>query len=156
MNREEKQLAEAILRYICVGHRISGINFIATPYLIIYESRLPKEEVSISVESEWRIYDEVPASLPVIQFPNDIVDETRTSELIRAISYLAWNKITEIRLGEEIPHLLITFDNGKTLYINGHNDRFESWDFYAGEFQVVATPGDNVAILHPENFLPST
>lgn len=110
------------------------------------------KEYSLSVESEWRVYDEVPAELPIIQFPDDIVDQQRTSELICTIGKLGWYPIVDIKLGDNIPHLLITFENGQTLFINGHHSQYESWDFYAEDFHVVATPEDGLAIWHPHGF----
>lgn len=153
MNQEEKVLAEAVLRHLCVGLRICGANFYPGPVLVINDGSLPnKEDIYLTVESEWRIFDEVPAVLPIIQYANDIPDRKRISELISAVGYLTWHKIIDVKLGDSVPHLLLKFDNGQTLYVNGHHDKYESWNIHADKFTVVAIPGDGVAIWHPEGF----
>lgn len=154
MKKEDKTLAEAILKHLCVGRRICGINFYTTPVLLIDVAAGPQSEMNayLTIEAEWRVFDELPLQLPIIEFPGHIVDKQRTSELICAIGQLGWHRIMDVQLGESSPHLVLKFENGLFLYINGHHDLYESWNISAGEYQVVATPGDGLAIWHPQGF----
>jgi hypothetical protein len=154
MKPDDKVLAEAILKYVCVGRRICAVNFYTVPILEIDVVNEPKFEsdISLTIESEWRVFDELPVNIPIIQFPDSVVDQNRTSELICAMAYLGWYRIIDARLGDDIPHLLLKFENGKTLFINGHHDMYESWNLSAGKFMIVATPGDEITIWHPDTF----
>ena len=149
MIRQDKELAESILRDLCVGRGICGMNFYAVPVLVIDEVTPSKRESFVTVESDWIIYDGMAMALAAVQSPNGPVDSARTSMLIREIADLAWQKIIGVKLGDEIPDLFIEFENGKVLKINGHHDKFESWNVSAGKFLVVAVPGDDVAIWQP-------
>ena len=155
MKTEDKVLAEAILRHLCIGCRICGITFYAVPILLIdvVDEPQPSTDIQLTIEGEWYVFDEFPVQLPVFEPSDRVVDKRRTAELICAIGELGWHHIIDVRLGESSPHLILTFDNEQILYINGHHDRFESWNISAGEFMVVATPGDKVAIWCPEDFL---
>ncbi len=154
MQKEDKDIAESILRHLCIGRRICGINFYTVPVLLIDAIDGPSFEATIqlTIEAEWRVFDELPLQLPIVDSPGHIVDKRRTSELICAIGKLGWYTIIGVQLGENSPHLVLKFENGQFLYINGHHDQYESWNILAGEYQVVATPGDGIAIWHPEGF----
>jgi hypothetical protein len=155
MKPDDKKLAESILRYLCVGRRVCGVNFYNVPILVIDTTEIRGSEFDtyLTIECEWRVFEEVPAELPIILFPGDIVNRQRTAELICAIGKLGWNSIVDVQLGDPVPHLLIKFENGQTLFLNGHHDKYESWNLSAGEFLVVATPGDEIAIWHPQDFV---
>ena len=136
MKPRDKALAESILRYLCIGRRICGINFYAVPILVIdtVEAARSKVDAYLTVEGEWNILQEVPSDFQTIHFSHDITDQKRTSELICAIGKLGWYSIIDIQLGDSVPHLLIKFENGQTLFLNGHHDQYESWNMSAGEF----------------------
>jgi hypothetical protein len=154
MTQDDKVLAEAILEHLCVGRRICGAYFYAVPILVIDVADYvgPEEEAKLTIETEWKIVDKVPAELPVMQFTGSVVPRQRTSELISEVGYLGWHRIVHVQLGDCIPHLLLTFENGRTLLINGHHDLYECWNISRAEFLVVCTPGDGLAIWHPDGF----
>ena len=66
----------------------------------------------------------------------------------------AKNAIVDAQLGVESPHLILTFDDGRILFINGHHDQYESWQLYAGQGKllIVAVPGDELAMWLPEDY----
>lgn len=163
MESKDKALAEAIVRHLCVGRRICGVTFYAIPMLTIDSVDQHSGELHSSVEIDdgWRVLDDVPSDLPAIEYEDDSDDavrQKRISELVAAVGYLGWHEIVDARIGDEAPHLLMTFRNGQTLYINGHDDRYESWNIAAGSvaagnhFLVVAGPEDELAIWCPEGF----
>lgn len=71
---------------------------------------------------------------------------------------LGMKKIVEVNLGDTSPHLLLTFDTGEVLFINGHHDTYECWQVGVSNtendeevWEVVACPGDSLAIWVPVN-----
>jgi hypothetical protein len=64
-------------------------------------------------------------------------------------------KVIDIKLGDTVPHLIIVFQSGLTMFINGHDDMYECWQAgdgagYTGEeWLIVATPGDDFATWAP-------
>ncbi len=156
MKREEKALAERVLQHLFVGRRICGIHFHTGPILLVDKPSTAAEmrDCFLSIDSAWTLLEKLPASLPELVVENYELGHARrrTSELIAAVGQVAWNTIMDVHLAETVPHLLVSFDNGKVLYINGHHDKFESWNVSAGDFTVVATPGDGVAVWCPDQF----
>lgn len=63
-----------------------------------------------------------------------------------------------MHLGETEPHLIISFESGRTFFLNGHHNKYESWELGVWfpekdeDFLVVACPGDNLSIWAPDNF----
>lgn len=65
--------------------------------------------------------------------------------------------VVGVEVCDPVPHLLLTFDNGSILYVNGHDEQYEPRQ--AGQsisesetWLVVACPGDLLAIWAPEGF----
>ena len=102
--------------------------------MLITVKKMFEEDIYLTIESEWRVFRWVTKILPIIQFPTSVVEQKRTLDLICKMAYLGWNHIVDVRLGDIIPHLLLEFENGQTLYKNGHHDRFESWNISGGGF----------------------
>ncbi len=161
MNPEDKPLAEAILRHLCIGRRICGVLIYATPTLTIDTDDEDSMErpASLRISAVSRVLEEIPPNLPELDFQEARGEDWRqpVSELLAAVAYLGWHKITAVRIGDNVPHLLLTFSNGQTLYINGH-DRYECWEISDGstvaerEFWVVGGAGDVLQIWCPEEF----
>lgn len=63
-------------------------------------------------------------------------------------------KVTDIQLGKTTPHLIITFENGQIMFVNGFHDYYECWQ--AGvqfeDWLVVAAPGNEIATWTPDEF----
>lgn len=139
------------------------MTFYAVPMLAIDtdDEHMGEWKVNVEVGGAWKLLDQIPGNLPTLE-DEDGQDETtrrqRISELIATVGALCWHPIVDARLGDEVPHLLLTFSNGQTLYINGHNDRYESWNISAGQvvagkgFLVVAGPQHGLAIWKPDSF----
>ncbi len=163
MEPQDKTLGEAILRHLCIGRRICGVTFYAMPMLTLDtdDEHSGERNAVLTIEGEWTLLNEIPGVLPLIQWPDrddQQVERERMSQLVAAAGRLGWYPIVDARLSDHVPHLLLTFSNGQTLYINGHHERYESWNIAAGHvtagsgFLVVAGPEDGLTIWGPDEF----
>src|SRR5688500_3192297 len=57
MKQEDKTLAESILKHLCIGRRICGVNFYALPILLIdtTEGNTSTPEATLTIENGWSI-----------------------------------------------------------------------------------------------------
>ncbi len=165
MNQKEKALAEAILRHLCIGRRICGLTFYAIPMLTFDtdDQHSGERAAILTIEGPWALLDEIPADLTTIQWQD--LDGShdwrgRASAVAAAAVSLAWYRVVDARLADEVPHLLITFSNGQALCVHGHRDHYESWNIVSGRqsagnwFLVVAGPQDDLTIWTPDGFRP--
>ena len=149
MDPADKARAEAVLRHVCLGRHVCGINFYATPVLVLDVRQPPlRGEAYLTIESRWALVDAHAAG----DIDQADVPEQPIEELARYACLLREFPITGARLGETAPHLVLTFENGQALFVNGHHDRYESWNLYADDYMVIAVPGDGVAYLAPDGF----
>jgi hypothetical protein len=161
MDAKDKQLAEAVLRRLCVDSQIDGIRFGPVLQILINHFNHEGDEpifgqFYLNLGSRWKVFDTRPAS-----FPNgeDELPETSTEEQIQAICDLRERTIVKAEVGENEPHLIFTLDDEKVVFVNGKHDRYECWDMgvaFSGDmWQVIACPGGGVAIWAPQGFVPS-
>ncbi|HEY8600780.1 MAG TPA: hypothetical protein VIL85_20255 [Thermomicrobiales bacterium] len=156
MTDEDHTLTEAALRYVLVGLRFCRAHFYGHPILYV-EGPRPAErdwdgdDASILVGTRrWRIHETLPTDW---QEGVASVAEQPIEDLVRAACMLRHTAIVEVRLGRPSPHLLLVFDDGRVLVLNGHHDLYEQWELMAGhEIGVIAVPGDNIAYWLPEEF----
>jgi len=159
MDAKDKQLAEAVLRRLCENSEINGIRF--GPILQILISHVNPEgdqpiygQVYLNLGSSWKVFDSRPTS-----FPNgeDELPEASAEEQIQIICELRERTIIKAELGEDQPHLILTLDDGRILFVNGKHDMYECWDIgvaFSGDYwQVIACPGGGVAIWAPRGFV---
>ena len=161
MNIKDKQLAEAVLRRLCKEAQIDGIRFgPVLQILISHVNHLGDDplhgQVYLNLGSSWKVFDSRPAF-----FPNgeDELPQAAAEEQIQAICDLRERAITNAEICENEPHLILTLEDGRVLFVNGKHDLYECWDmgvaFSADKWQVVACPGGAVAIWAPQSFIPS-
>ncbi len=64
-------------------------------------------------------------------------------------------KVIDIQLGVESPHLIITLGNGQIIFVNGFHDDYECWQAGAQceQWLVVAAPGNEIATWTPDEFI---
>lgn len=161
MNFKDRNIAEVVLNRLCVDAQIEGIRFGAVLQILISHNN-PKGEkpihgqVYLNLSSRWKVFD----SRPVI-FPSDEdeLEEISQQEEIQIICELRERKIEQVELGKEQPHLILSLDDGKILFVNGKHDLYECWDigiaFSSDVWQVIACPSGEVAISVPNGFSTS-
>ena len=160
MDAKDKQLAEDVLRRLCEGSDIDGIRFGSVPQILITNHITDKEpingQVYLNLGSAWKVFDSRPES-----FPNGEEDfpVTTPEEQIWMICSLRERTIIRAELGDDQPHLILTLDDGRIVFVNGKHEVYECWDMgvaFSGEGGlVVACPGGGVAVWAPKGFAQS-
>jgi hypothetical protein len=160
MDEKDKHLAEAVLQRLCEGSQIGGIRF--GPVLQILISHINHErdepiygQVYLNLGSSWKVFNSRPASFPKGERE---LPEASAEEQLHAICDLRERTIIKAELGENQPHLILTLDDGRVVFVNGKHDMYECWDmgvaFSRDGWQVIACPGGGVAIWAPKSFVP--
>lgn len=98
----------------------------------------------------------MPASLP--QSEDDFV-ELGDGQQINIIYQLRGNRIVDVALGIDAPHLMIKLENGQIIFVNGWHPKYECWQLGvamgdpAERWLVVACPGGGIAVWAPTSFI---
>ncbi|MGD6776381.1 hypothetical protein [Sutcliffiella horikoshii] len=153
MNLKDKNYAENLLKRIFVVSRLYGLEFGIGPGSIkirfIHLQPLEQKPFTlwVNMESKWAVFTVEPVN-------NQEIPTISEEEMYQYIIELRRKKVVNVSLGEREPHLLIHFEDEKTLYVNGHHDHYECWQ--AGDddgegWLVVAMPGDDIAFWEPED-----
>ncbi|MEY8350616.1 hypothetical protein AALF16_20405 [Bacillus cereus] len=158
MNTEKKEFAEKVLRQLCVGSQIDGIRFglnSSLLYFMHYDGRDDADQLWLHCESRWIVYSKAPDTYPLSEKEVEIKTE---EDLLKSVIDIRREKIVDIRLGDVSPHLIITLESGKVLFVNGHHPDYECWqigdggDYGEGDWLLVSVPGDGITIWAPDHF----
>jgi len=161
---EDKKLAEAVMRRLCQGAQIDGIRFGPILQLLITDHGSGKAPIRgqlyLNLASTWTVFDLAPASFPDKE---EDLPEPPVEQQLKTLCDLRERVITEIKLGEDQPHLILSLDDGRILFVNGRHHMYECWQLGVAlgdlrEFyMVVALPGSGgVIVWAPENFDPGS
>ena|SRR5215468_1976690 len=161
MEAKDKQLAEAVLRRLCCNSQIGGIRF--GPVLQILITHINHEgdepihgQVYLNLGSSWKVFDTRPNSFPSGE---EELPEASSGEQIQEISDLRECTIVRSEISENEPHLVLTLDDGRVVFVNGKHDLYECWEvgvaFSLDLWKVIACPAGGLAIWAPKSFIPS-
>lgn len=106
---------------------------------IIFSISVVKDWNLISIEGPWHVHA-----------TQNTFDE---GEQLEQLMRLRRERIHQVRLGDEHPHLELEFESGSLLFINGYQEHFECWQ--AGDarplggdaYLLVAMPQGELAIF---------
>ena len=157
MKDDDKKLAEDVIKYLCLNGEINGVRFGPTLQILLWGHDEGEKGISgqvyLNVESKWCIYDILPDEFPVSETDVEEMDRMKELEILNELSLI---EIVDVKLGDHIPHLIITFQNGKSLFVYGHDEQYESWQlgvaFQDDTWLVVSCPGDEIAVWYPNSF----
>jgi hypothetical protein len=159
MELEDKQFAEKALKYLFVGSQIDGIKFglssATTLLYFMHYDRGYDDHLWLHIESEWILYTEAPDTYPISE---EEIHVNTEEEQFKAIFDIRREKVVDIRLGDISPHLIITLESGKVLFINGYHPDYECWQtgdggaYVGDDWLLVAVPGDDIAVSSPDSF----
>ena len=161
MDAKDKQLAEAVLRRLCENSQIGGIRFGPVLQILISHTNRKQDEpihgqVYLNLGSRWQVFDSRPLSFPSNEGE---LAEASPEQQIETLCGLKERTIVKAELGEDEPHLVLTLNDGRVLFINGKHASYECWDIgvaFAEEmWKVVACPGGDLAIWAPQTFVPA-
>jgi len=135
----EHEQATSILHHLFTASSFVGIDFGSGPnHHLLYFSRQGLESW-ISIEGPWHVHA-----------TQNTFDE---GEQLEQLMRLRRERIHQVRLGDEHPHLELEFESGSLLFINGYQEHFECWQ--AGDarplggdaYLLVAMPQGELAIF---------
>ncbi|WP_270812540.1 hypothetical protein [Exiguobacterium sp. CinTr1] len=139
MSTIEHEQATSILHHLFTASSFVGIDFGSGPnHHLLYFSRQGLESW-ISIEGPWHVHA-----------TQNTFDE---GEQLEQLMRLRRERIHQVRLGDEHPHLELEFESGSLLFINGYQEHFECWQ--AGDarplggdaYLLVAMPQGELAIF---------
>ncbi|WP_214873622.1 hypothetical protein [Exiguobacterium sp. s140] len=139
MSTIEHEQATSILHHLFTASSFVGIDFGSGPnHHLLYFSRQGLESW-ISIEGPWHVHA-----------TQNTFDE---GEQLEQLMRLRRERIRQVRLGDEHPHLELEFESGSLLFINGYQEHFECWQ--AGDarplggdaYLLVAMPQGELAIF---------
>ncbi len=159
MKNDENNLAILILQRLCKNAEISGIRF--GPILQILLTSEPSQKFSIkgqvylNLSSRWKIFDSRPSHFP--ESEEELTEMTNEEEILTIIS-MREKIIKKVELGKDSPHLILTLDDERIIFVNGKDEMYESWEIGIAFghleqlWQVIACPNGELAIWTPPNF----
>lgn len=157
MNPEGKRLAERVLVRLCKGGEIVGVRFgYPTRLLVSMPDNEPsvQGQLTVGIDSPCRLLPSMPPDWPENPAGLEQPDDDRMLEIVARLRH---KKISDIRLADAKPHLIISFDSGEVLFIHGSHCNHEPWEvavFYdPAKWLVVATPNDGVAVWAPPDLI---
>jgi len=153
-----KDLAQKALEQLLLNESVDGIRFGPVPQILFTsqaEGKPPvKGQTYINLAARWSLY---PARPEVLPQQEDDVPELPDDQQLRAICGLREAVIQKVELGNDAPHLILTFEDGRLMFINGRDDKYESWQagiaFEPVGLTVIACPGGEIALFGAEELM---
>ncbi|PGD67598.1 hypothetical protein [Bacillus wiedmannii] len=157
MNKEDKIHAEKVLKNLFIGSQVDGLQFGISPgaikihFTTFHDSVDYDGQLYINIESKWRLFNKPQKRYPLNEDEFEVYSEEEEYERIFKIRR---QKVTDIQLGIESPHLIITLRNRQIIFVNGFHDDYECWQagVQCEDWLVVAAPGNEIATCIPDEF----
>ncbi|MGD6802690.1 hypothetical protein ACQCVK_16855 [Rossellomorea vietnamensis] len=159
MKKENRDMALKTLNYLCNGSQIEGVIFHGLRVLLSENENNWHRidgQISINIESGIKVFQSMPETDP----ESNEIRNLDWVESAKILCDLRLKKIVDVKLGQETPHLYLILQSGEVVFINGHHDKFESWQVEVQNntlenevFLVAACPGDDLAVWVPEDIL---
>lgn len=142
MNRETHRTALQVLKTVLLGRTIAGMYF-STSVLWFDDPVKPGLGTAyLRIENSWAL---IGHKLKEKEIPSSLESDYRA--LASKMVKLTESKVISVQLdNSEAAHLWINFETGETLFLNGENNRYESWELSCKPHLVVALPGGNLAV----------
>src|SRR5688572_29949821 len=112
--------ATRVLRHLLIGELPSGLRFGTTQILFQSGPGKPMGEPYVNLASAWCVFPSLPDLLPATE--SDVFGPTSDEEEYACIISLRHKTVVDVEVCHPVPHLLVTFDDGSVLYVNGHNE----------------------------------
>lgn len=159
MDTEDKVFAEKVLKHLFLGTQVDGVQFGMSPATIkVYFNSYKGSDdyggqLYLNIESKWCLF-----SVPPERYPSneDEIEDYSEDEEYGRIYQIRRQKVVDIQLGENTPHLFISLENGSIIFVNGFHEQYECWqagvDYEEDTWLVVSVPGDEIATWAPDWF----
>ncbi|MEB9845404.1 hypothetical protein [Bacillus cereus] len=158
MNTEDKIYAEKVLKNLFIGSQVDGLQFgissgaIKIQFTNFHDSVDYDEQLYINIESKWCLFNKPQKRYPLNE---DEFEDSSEEEEYERIFEIRRQKVTDIQLGLESPHLIINLESGQIIFVNGFHDYYECWQagVLCEQWLVVATPGNEIVTWTPDEFI---
>ncbi|MTD31350.1 hypothetical protein [Planomicrobium sp. YIM 101495] len=153
MKKEDKDFAERALKRLLVGSQLDGLQFGVGPggLGISFTHYSMKEPDTLWLTIEVREIAVASTLEQLNLLTREDMNELDDEDSLQLLLSSRREKVKDVWLGDESPHLSISFDSGKFLYVNGFDEHYECWQvgdqpgFGGGEWLIVAAPGNKIA-----------
>jgi len=157
MNTEDKIYAEKVLKNLFIGSQVDGLQFGIAPgaikihFTTFHNSVDYDGQLYINIESKWRLFNKLQKRYPLNE---DEFEDYSEEEEYERIFKIRRQKVTDIQLGLESPHLIITLESGQIIFVNGFHDDYECWQagVQCEDWLVVAAPCNDISTCIPDEF----
>jgi hypothetical protein len=167
MDLAERAKAESILQALLPWCEVMGAEWYSFEFRILFARLAPRHAQStpqvgeaqglasrrqlVTIESRGVVY---PAQPERLSDSEEDVPQVPLDQQVATLARPAGQTLTQVALGEGCPHLILDFEAGALLFINGHDAAFECWNLTSDapanqQWLIVATPGDDLAIIRP-------
>lgn len=160
MKKENKSFAERALKRLLVGSQLDGLQFGMGPGVL----RVSFNHYSMNEpDTLWLSIEVIKIAVTtnverLKSISREDLKELDDNDSFQLLLKNRRKKVKDVWLGDESPHLYISFDSGEFLYVNGHDENYECWQlgdqsgFGGGDWLIVAVPGNEIAAWSPEEF----
>ncbi|PFO69886.1 hypothetical protein COJ83_08890 [Bacillus cereus] len=158
MNTEDKIYAKKVLKNLFIGSQVDGLQFgissgaIKIQFTNFHDSVDYDEQLYINIESKWCLFNKPQKRYPLNE---DEFEDSSEEEEYERIFEIRRQKVTDIQLGLESPHLIINLESGQIIFVNGFHDYYECWQagVLCEQWLVVAAPGNEIVTWTPDEFI---
>ncbi|QHJ70908.1 hypothetical protein [Planococcus halotolerans] len=160
MYKENKNFAERALKQLLIGSQLDGFRFGIGPGAVrVCFSHYSEQDPDVLwLTIEVRKIATIINKERLTTISKETVEELDDEESFQLLLRYRREKVKDVWLGDESPHLYISFESGKVLYVNGHDKNYECWQlgdmhgYGDGDWLIVAVPSNEIATWSPEEF----
>jgi hypothetical protein len=137
MEQADRAEAESILQTLLLGCQVVGAEWYPFEFRILFgrvdlsddQPTQQKRELKgldssrqlLTIENRWAVYPARPKRLPDSE---EDLPQSPLDQQVASLARLSGQAITSVALGESRPHLILDFQEGALLFINGHHDAY--------------------------------
>jgi len=127
MNRENKNFAERALKKLLIGSQIDGFQFGSSPGVVrVYFTHFSEQEPDLLwLTIEIRKIAIITNYERLRMISKENLEELDDEESFQLLLRNRREKVKDVWLGDDSPHLYIALESGKVLYVNGHHENYE-------------------------------
>jgi len=144
MDKKTHKLGLRVLEEVLLHRAIIGMYFSGSNLWFNEPGSPAVEDGYLRIENGWAL---LRSGKPRDYEPSDVQTDYR--ELATVAARLADVRVQSIHLGTYHGHLWLTFESGDTLFVNGRDETYESWELSYGDYMVVALAGGDLAVWLP-------
>jgi len=160
MKKINKDFAERALKRLLIGSQLDGLQFGAGPGAVRvcfahYSEQAPD---TLWLNIEVRKIAVISDQNRLMSISTEKLKELNEEDSFQLLLKHRRERVDNVWLGEDSPHLYLSFESGKALYINGQDEDYECWQvgdqfgYGDGDWLIVAVPENEIAAWSPEEF----